>query len=126
MTHQPHRQKIGKWGEAFAARYLEERGYSILLRNVRTPYGEIDLIASQETRVVFVEVKTRTSQSYGLPEAAITARKLAHMIDSAQYYMEEHPDQAGQGWQIDVISIFGRPRDARDNVDIQHFENVAS
>jgi putative endonuclease len=70
--NQPHRQKIGKWGEAAAARYLEARGYRILQHNVRTPYGEIDLIASQESRVVFVEVKTRTSLSYGLPEAAVT------------------------------------------------------
>jgi putative endonuclease len=124
--NQPHRQKIGMWGEAFAAQYLEARGYCVVMRNIRTPYGEIDLIASREGRLVFVEVKTRTNLKYGLPENAITARKLAHMIDSAQYYMEEHPELAGQGWQIDVIAIYGRPSDAREDVDIQHFENVAS
>lgn len=124
--NQSHRQKIGTWGEAVAAWYLEARGYRIMQRNVRTPYGEIDLIASQGAGMVFVEVKTRTNLSYGQPEEAVTARKLAHMINSAQYYMEEHPELARQGWQIDVVAICGRPGDTREHVDIQHFQNVAS
>lgn len=124
--NQPHRQKIGKWGEAAAAWYLEARGYRIMQRNVRTPYGEIDLIASEGAGLVFVEVKTRTNLRYGLPETAVTARKLEHMVNSAQFYMEEHPELARQGWQIDVVAIYARPGDAREHVDIHHFQNVAS
>jgi putative endonuclease len=125
-VNQPHRQRIGKWGEATAAWYLQARGYRIMGRNIRTPHGEIDLIASQGAGLIFVEVKTRTNLSYGLPELAVTPRKLVHMVDSAQFYMEEHPELARQGWQIDVVAICGRPGDAREHVDIQHFQNVAS
>jgi len=124
--NQPHRQKVGQWGEAVAAQYLEARGYQVVQRNVRTPFGEIDLVASQAQSLVFVEVKARTNLRYGQPEDAVTARKLAHMIDSAQFYMGQHSQQAGQGWQIDVIAIIGRPGDEPDHVDIQHFQNVAS
>jgi putative endonuclease len=53
-----HNQKIGRWGEEIAAVYLEKKGYDLINRNVRTPYGEIDLIARQRGRVIFVEVKT--------------------------------------------------------------------
>ena len=56
-----HNQKIGKWGEDAVAAYLKERGYEILARNARTPYGEIDIVAKQEDVYIFVEVKTRTS-----------------------------------------------------------------
>ena len=124
--NQPHRQKIGNWGEGFAAHYLEASGYQVLARNVRTPYGEIDLVASQGAGLVFVEVKTRTNLKFGMPENAITARKLAHMIDSAQAYIAGHPQLEGQGWQIDVIAIIGRPGSENQDVDIQHFQNVAS
>lgn len=122
----PHRQRLGKWGEDAAAWYLEGRGYRIFFRNVRTPYGEIDLVASRGDGLVFVEVKTRTSEVFGLPEAAVNARKLEHMVNSALYFIEQHQDLAGQGWQIDVIAICGQPGDARGDVDIQHFANVAS
>lgn len=123
---QTYRQRLGKWGEDAAAWYLEGRGYRILFRNVRTPYGEIDLVASRGDGLVFVEVKTRTSLQYGQPEAAVTARKLAHMVNAANYFIEQHVDLAGQGWQLDVIAIYGKPGEARANVDIQHFPNVAS
>jgi putative endonuclease len=119
-----HRQRIGKWGETAAACYLEGRGYRIIARNVRTPYGEIDLIASRGDGLVFVEVKTRTNLRFGHPESGVTARKLEHMIAAAQSYSLDHPDEAGQGWQIDVIAIEGRPGDLRKDVDIQHFENI--
>jgi putative endonuclease len=113
-----HNQVIGKWGEDVAAEYLQKRGAVILARNVRTPYGEIDIIASQNNITIFVEVKTRTSNKMGLPETSINARKLEHMLNAAQYYCAEHQIDH---WQLDVISIEGKeggtPR-------ITHFENV--
>lgn len=71
------RQLLGRWGEDLAAEYLIERGYTILERNVRTRYGEIDLVAqlaeesislSDSPVTVFVEVKIRSTRSFGLPE----------------------------------------------------------
>lgn len=119
------RLALGKWGESQAAEYLVQLGYHILERNVRTPYGELDLIAKYNTaessELVFVEVKTRSSQSYGLPEVAVDRRKQAHLIASAEYYLsllEEPPDI----WRIDVIAI--QRLDAGSNLEITHFENA--
>jgi putative endonuclease len=125
------RQEIGRWGEAHAADYLDEQGYEIVGRNVRTPYGEIDLIAqkgsgpSAETTIsqevlVFVEVKTRTTQSFGYPEESVTPRKQLNMISAAQHYLQEHPD-LDIDWRIDVISI---ERYTDRAPIIHHFENA--
>jgi putative endonuclease len=116
MTKQ--RQVIGRWGEETAAAYLMAHGYKILDRNVRTPYGEIDLVASQNDGVVFIEVRTRTSAWLGFPEESINLRKQEHMLASAEYYAEEHELD---NWQIDAIAIEGKPG---ENARITHFENV--
>lgn len=126
-----HRQRIGRWGEATAAEYLSKRGYDILGRNARTRYGEIDLLArAPEGMLVFVEVKTRTSRSFGYPEEAVDARKLGHLVSSAEAYLLEHPEMEagpdGAGWRIDVIAIEGRPGEEPDRVGIEHFENISA
>ena len=113
-----HNQTIGKWGEKVAEEYLRGKGFIILENNVRTPYGEIDIIASIEDVIIFVEVKTRTSRSFGLPEEALTYRKLDHMRASAEYYAASH---AIGTWQCDAIAV-ERTRD--DGTHIEHFENV--
>ncbi len=119
---------MGRWGENLAANFLEKQGYRILARNVRTPYGEIDLVAEQhltsEARtamLVFVEVKTRSSTSFGPPEAAITANKREHMLASAQAYLQEYPG-AIDHWRIDVIAV-QRFRSGKAP-QIVHFENA--
>jgi putative endonuclease len=101
-----HNQRIGKWGEETAAEYLIQHGYEIIARNVRTPYGEIDIIAKQADITIFIEVKTRTSNKMGLPEESITPRKREHMLAAADHYAAEHKIDH---WQIDVISIEGKP-----------------
>jgi putative endonuclease len=113
-----HNQKIGKWGEEAVAAYLSERGYQIIARNARTPYGEIDIVAKQADITIFVEVKTRTSNKMGLPEESVNLRKQAHMLACAEHYAAEN---AIDHWQIDVISVEGK-------VDLEpkitHFENA--
>jgi putative endonuclease len=116
MTKQ--RQIIGRWGEETAATYLMAHGYKILDRNVRTPYGEIDLVAMLNDGIIFVEVRTRTTAWLGFPEESINPRKQAHMLAAAQYYSQQH---SLDSWQIDAISIEGKPNSA---VKITHFENV--
>ncbi len=131
-----HNQALGNWGERAAADYLRQRGYTILACNARTPYGEIDLVARQELRqpgtleageggpacaTVFVEVKTRSSTAFGLPEESITRRKKAHLLSAVQAYLQAHPELDGD-WRVDVISIQRlRPREAPV---ITHFENA--
>jgi putative endonuclease len=101
-----HNQRIGKWGEDKAAEHLNQRGYEIIARNVRTPYGEIDIVARQGDITIFIEVKTRTSNKMGLPEESITPRKREHMLAAADHYaMQNEIDH----WQIDVIAIEGKP-----------------
>lgn len=128
---QNHRQRIGRWGENVAAYYLEKKGYRVQARNVRTPRGEIDLIAFQESSqsspvVVFVEVKTRTNTGFGLPEEAVDPRKLDHIFLSADAYLQDHPEQAALEWRIDVIAIQGQPGSKVEDVIIEHFENVSA
>lgn len=114
-------QSIGKWGEELAARYLDQHGYRVIEQNARTPYGEIDLVAQLEGEVVFVEVKTRTGASFGLPEESVTVKKQEHMLSAAQDYLQRHPELEGD-WRCDVIAIRGKP--GKEPVEMVHFENV--
>jgi putative endonuclease len=66
---------LGSKGEDLAVRFLEKKGYRILSRNFRTPVGEIDVIAEDRNTLVFIEVKTRTDDSFGHPFEAVTFRK---------------------------------------------------
>ena len=113
-----HNQKIGAWGEGVTADYLEERDYRVIERNVRTPYGEIDIISDKDGITIFVEVKTRTSKSLGPPEISVTPRKQEHMLAAAQYYAQEHEIDH---WQIDVIAVEGKPG---EHPKFTHFENA--
>lgn len=101
-----HNQRIGAWGEGVAADWLAERGCEIVARNVRTPHGEIDIVARQGDVTLFVEVKTRTSNKMGLPEESITPRKQQHMLAAAEYYAAEN---LVDHWQVDVIAVEGKP-----------------
>ncbi len=125
---QTPRQRLGRWGETVAAGFLEQRGYRILARNVRTGRGEIDLVARQEQAgvLVFVEVKTRANDNFGLPEEAVDARKLEHVFRAAEAYLQEHPELAEQEWRIDAISIQGKPGQKVADVIIEHFENISA
>jgi putative endonuclease len=111
-------QKVGAWGENAAAEYLGEHGYIVLARNTRTPYGEIDIIAEKDGLTCFVEVKTRTSSSFGPPEISVTPRKQEHMIAAAEHYAQEHELDH---WQIDVIAVEGNPG---KRPVFTHFENA--
>lgn len=133
---QTSKQRTGRWGETVAAYYLESKGYRVLARNVRTPRGEIDLVVrpvvdSKEqpgipAGIIFVEVKTRTTETFGLPEDAVDARKLEHLFLAAQAYLEDHPDFGGLEWRIDVVAIQGRPGANVNDMCIEHFENISA
>ena len=113
-----HNQTIGKWGEDAVALYLAERGYEIINRNARTPYGEIDIVAKQDDITIFVEVKTLTSSKNFFPEQNVTARKREHMLACAEHYAAEN---AINHWQIDVISVEGK---VGLEPKLTHFENA--
>lgn len=120
-----YRQEFGRWGEAEGAAYLVSQGYQIIDRNARTPYGELDLVACQETPegrvIVFVEVKTRSSERYGFPEASVTPRKQAHLQAAAQAYLSAHPELEGP-CRIDVIAILRAARGGK--TELIHFQDA--
>ena len=99
-----YRQGVGQQGEEIAANYLQQQGYQILDRNYHSRFGEVDLVAEKDDVVVFVEVKARTSVSFGLPEESVTAEKLAKIYDTALLWLQEHPEKSDD-WRVDVIAI---------------------
>jgi putative endonuclease len=121
MVKSAHRISLGRLGEVLAGTFLEERGYTILGRNIRTPYGEIDLIAQQGGTIIFLEVKTRSSKTLGPPEISITPVKQAHMRSAAEYYIQQHPE-LNNDWRLDVIAI--QLQADQTSPQIVHFENV--
>ncbi len=114
------RQKLGSWGEEVAATRLQERGYTILARNFHTPHGEIDIVAGKEEAIIFVEVKTRSSNRFAFPENAVNRRKQMLMLSAAECWFEQHPESP-ESWQFDVIAVTGKPS---GEMEIEHFENV--
>ena len=115
------RQALGKWGEMQAASYLISQGLEILERNYRCEYGEIDLIAKEGETIVFVEVKTRSSSTYGLPEEAVDALKQEHIVASAENYLIENSFK--ENWRVDVVSIIGQPKD-QEAEELMWFKNA--
>jgi len=77
----------GRLGEDAAATFLTKEGYKIVERNFRCPLGEIDIVAVDKGVLVFVEVKTRSSNKFGLPEEAVNRRKQHQMAKTAQFYI---------------------------------------
>lgn len=98
------RVKLGLAGEQIAEEYLIAEGYEILHRRYRAARKEIDLIARLGRTIVFVEVKTDTSGSFGPPELWVTPRKQQAVIRAAGAYLASHP-AAGNDYRFDVIGI---------------------
>jgi len=87
-----------------AAEKLISCGHRILERNFRCSYGEIDLITEDEQDLVFVEVKTRCGNAYGLPEEAVTIRKQRKIVQVATYYLGLHAC-FDRSWRVDVVAV---------------------
>ena len=99
-----YRQKLGRWGEQLAAKYLESHGYKVLDRNWRCLRGEIDLVAEEGDVLVFVEVKTRRGREYGTPEEALTRTKAKRLLELGQHYMLER-DLEDVEWRVDLVAV---------------------
>lgn len=106
------RLSLGRQGEEAAARYLQSQGLKILARNLRTPLGEIDLVASHRRNLVFVEVKTRRGMAFGSPAEAVGPRKQRQIVRAAKWYLNDNPHQGLQP-RFDVIAIIVSGDDLR-------------
>ena len=98
MPHSPqdvHKKLLGARGEKLVAKYLKKQGFKILESNYRTPFGEADIIAKDGEEIAFIEVKTRTTDSYGTPSEAVGTDKQRRYRKIAQCYwlqMGEEPN----------------------------------
>lgn len=116
-----YKQLLGRWGEKCAMEFVQEQGLTILETNARTPYGELDIVAMESDQIVFIEVKTRSSDKLGKPEDAVQSRKIEHLLHAAEAYMQEH-ENLSDNWRIDVIAIVGG-MNVRKN-EIEWFKNA--
>ena len=113
------RKRLGDKGEALAASYLKKKGYNVVSKQDRTPFGEIDLVCKYQGEIIFVEVKTRQTATFGFPEEAVTKDKMNHMIRSAEFLRNKN-HWLEQPWRMDVIAI----EYDQDPVKITHIEGI--
>lgn len=98
------KKDLGKKGEEIAKRYLEDRGFKVIDENFRSRFGEIDLVGVDGDTLVFVEVKTRFSEKFGLPEEAVTPRKIKTIAKVGYYYKILHQNLP-ESLRIDVVAV---------------------
>lgn len=95
---------VGKFGEELAVKYLKKLGYKIIERNFRIRGGEIDIIARDGNTLVYVEVKTRTSHQFGLPEESVGYHKLKFLERASKFY-RSNSKNLPELERIDVVAI---------------------
>ena len=115
-----NRKQLGDWGEALVAAYLRKRGYRILASQYRCRFGEVDLIAQRGEVLCFVEVKTRTNLSAGLPREAVGPRKRERLAAAARCYLSTFALDCPVRFDVAEVYAGGAPGDAR----IQYLENA--
>lgn len=106
----------GSIGEKEACSYLKKKGYKIIEQNYRSAFGEIDIIAKYKDKIIFVEVKKRSSNKFGYGYDAVNYSKQKKIIKTAENFINENNIKAL--CQFDVISI--------DSGVISHIENAFS
>jgi putative endonuclease len=118
MYNKTTNKETGKKGEELAVEYLKKQGYEIIETNKRfSRFCEIDIIAKHKDCLVFVEVKTRSSEFCGSPLEAITKTKYEHIKNGLFTYLQENPKY--KKFRIDAVSIVLKP-----TVKIQHLKNI--
>ena len=99
------RHETGRIGEDISVKYLEQIGYTIIERNFECNQGEIDIIAKDKNEIVFIEVKTRTSNKYGAPSEAVNKIKQKHMLQTIKYYLYIR-NLSDEFIRVDVIEVY--------------------
>ncbi len=115
------KKELGDLGENLAVGFLVKLGFTIIIRNYRTLYGEIDIIArsrSNET-LVFAEVKLRTNNRFGLPAEAVTINKQKRIISAATQFISEI-NEPECSFRFDVIEVYIKNKEYK----INHIKNA--
>lgn len=112
--------ELGQWGEAQAARFLQQKGYAIIDNDWKSGHRDIDLIALDGNVIVFVEVKTRRNNNFAEPIDAVNYHKLQNLRRAINHYIKyRHVNNAVR---FDIIGIVGTPEEGAPK--IEHFVDV--
>jgi putative endonuclease len=122
-------KSLGNWGEDLACEYLVEKGFKILGRNWRIPFGELDIIAQKKRRlftssdktVHIVEVKTLATNQGFYPEEHVNEAKQHKLRQLAQLWLMKNKYKENHPYQIDIIAVTTQPKP-----EITFFENAVS
>lgn len=119
MTKTFNRLK-GNQGEEMAANWLIDHGYQLIEKNNSTKFGELDIIATKNDILIFVEVKFKQTEDFGTPEEMIGKNKLMQVRRTAEIYLLTNPDIANKfdKYQIDAVCI------VEETGRISHYENL--
>lgn len=127
MDKKYHRKKLGAWGEEVAEKFLKEKGYMVLTRNLRIGRGELDILAFKDEYLMVVEVKTKTSRFFGEPAEEVDEKKIEQICNLVEKLigdtglLEKIGLKEVVNWQLDIVAVYG---DGRRIFDIIHYENV--
>ena len=118
MSYSPkdlYKKILGRKGERLAEKYLKGLGYTLLKRNLTTPFGEADLIVQDKDETVFVEVKTRTDTAYGTPREAVGKQKRQRYTQIAKFYWKCDGEEPNA--RFDVVEVYA-------DGTIEHYKNA--
>jgi len=115
-------QKLGHYGEDLARVFLNACGFECLVSRYRKPGGEIDLVMRRDQLLVFVEVKTRSTVGFGLPEEALTSSQSIRLRRLARHYLYEHSGGGAKEYRFDLVAVeFGREG---NSCQLRHYPGV--
>ena len=112
----------GNYGENLACKYIKDEGYEILSRNFNCSYGEIDIIASKDDEIVFIEVKTRCQNTYGEPIESVTSNKKNHIYNTAKYFLYKS-NLLDANIRFDIIEVYLDDAEYYQ-YNLTHYQNV--
>ena len=116
--------QTGRAGEEIARRFLRKKGYRILESNFHTRFGEIDLICSENRKLVFVEVKLKMGEKFGSPEEMISKRKILQIQTTSRAFLQERQklDQNYSSYRIDAVAIVLNKDKTVSRIN--HYQNI--
>jgi len=107
------KRSLGNIGEAIAKLVLEKKNYRIIEQNFKSGTGELDIIASTDKTLVFIEVKTRTSYDYGSPSKSIGTDKILKIRKTARWYLAKEDETDFEDYRFDIIAIMAKKNKIR-------------
>lgn len=113
-------KRFGYKGEDLAAEFLRRKGYDIVAVNYTTFFGEIDIVARHKGITVFVEVKARRSERFGVPAEAVHYRKRRKIVKTAQCWLQQHKEY-DRPCRFDVVEIL---KTMKTSYDIRHITHA--